>query len=140
VIDPVFAIGFVTVSQASSAFLQLFAVSHAFSPQHDFTCLIKLPVDALSLVSRYPCLVLAATSCTLELVASPTVNVGDVWDGMVESVNRGLPILTQPFYCHVDVSKLFFIMFLSLTKLVIRVIFVRDLDDTSSAAVAIVVR
>jgi len=52
VIVPLLAIGFVTVSLASVAFLQSFAAAQASWPQQDFMCLIRLPVEDLSLVSR----------------------------------------------------------------------------------------
>ena len=52
VIDPLLAIGFVTVSLASAAFLQSLAAIQASSPQQDFACLIKFPVEDLFLVSR----------------------------------------------------------------------------------------
>jgi hypothetical protein len=69
-------------------------------------------------------------------MASTAVNINDVWDWVVKGIDQGLPVFAQLLYY--GVSNLILVMFLSLTKLIIRVILIRDLDDTSVAVVTLV--
>lgn len=54
----------------------------------------------------------------------------------MESIDRGLPIFAQLLYDLV--SKLIAAMFVSLTKLIIKVMLVRDLNDTVIPVVALI--
>jgi hypothetical protein len=67
-------------------------------------------------------------------MALTVIDIGDIGDWFVESINWGLPIFAQPFYDLV--SKPALIIFLLLTQLIIRVIVI-DVNYTAVAVVTV---
>ena len=80
------------------------------------------------------CFILTAACRTFEFMASTVIDIGDIRDWFVESINWGPPIFAQLFYDLV--SKPALIIFLLLTQLIIRVIVI-NINYTAVAVVTV---